>query len=61
MSEMRTWFDRHGISAAAFDHSSSGPGITFRVGFAQENDALAFAQAFGGSFNGNGEPDGAAR
>jgi hypothetical protein len=48
MSHMRTWLDHQRIEPDAFRHSSGGAGITFRVDFKLENDAAAFARAFGG-------------
>lgn len=60
MAEMRTWLDHHGIDPAEFCHSSGGRGITFRVGFHSEDDALAFARAFHGRFNNGIDPNGAA-
>jgi hypothetical protein len=60
MAEMRTWFDHHRIDPTVFDHSSEGLGITFRVGFRTQGDALAFARAFDGRFNNGTDPDGAA-
>jgi hypothetical protein len=60
MAEMRTWFDHHRIDPAEFDHSSGGPGITFRIAFHSEAAALAFARAFHGRFNNGVDPNGAA-
>jgi hypothetical protein len=51
MAEMRNWLDGDGINPTEFDHSSGGPGITFRLVFRAEGDALAFAQAFRGTLN----------
>jgi hypothetical protein len=59
MTEMRGWLDRRGINAFEFDYSRGGPGITFRIGFWRESDALAFAEAFRGRLNDGGDPDGA--
>ena len=56
--EMRTWLDYHGIKPTEFDHSSGGPGITFRLGFRREDQARAFAEAFRGWFK-TGDPNGA--
>lgn len=58
MVEMRTWLDQRGINATEFDHSSGGPGITFRVAFRQEADAIAFAKAFRGRLNNGEDADG---
>jgi hypothetical protein len=51
MVEMRAWLDHHGINPTEFDHSFGGPGITFRLGFRREADAVAFAEAFHGWLN----------
>ena len=48
MSHMRTWLDHQRVMPAAFRHSSGGAGITFRVDFKLEQEAFAFARAFGG-------------
>ncbi len=48
MKQMRAWLDRTGIEAALFDHSAGGAGITFRLGFSNEDDASAFAAEFAG-------------
>lgn len=48
MTHMRTWLDHQRVEPDAFRHSSGGAGITFRVDFKIENDAVAFARAFGG-------------
>ena len=60
MAEMRNWLYHHGVSPSEFEHSSGGPGITFRVGFRREDDAIAFARAIGGRVNNGLDPDGAA-
>jgi hypothetical protein len=59
MQQMRRWLDHHRIEAAAFDHSSGGPGITFRIFFSAETEARMFAQAFGGRLNDGANPGGA--
>jgi hypothetical protein len=48
MADMRSWLDRRKIDTEEFNYSSLGRGITFRVGFRGENQAAAFAEAFGG-------------
>jgi hypothetical protein len=48
MSHMRTWLDHRRLEPDAFRHSSGGAGITFRVDFKLEEQALAFARSFGG-------------
>lgn len=48
MSHMRTWLDHRRVEPDAFRHSAGGAGITFRVDFKVEDEALAFARAFGG-------------
>ena len=48
MADMRSWLDRRQIDTGEFDYSSLGRGIAFRVGFRSENQAAAFAEAFGG-------------
>jgi hypothetical protein len=58
MAAMRTWLDSRGVNPTAFEHSSGGPGITFRVSFREEEDALSFAQAFRGAFNQGTDPHG---
>jgi hypothetical protein len=47
MRHMRTWLDRQRVEPEAFRHSSGGAGITFRVDFKRESDAVAFARGFG--------------
>lgn len=48
MTHMRTWLDHQRIEPDAFRHSSGGAGITFRVDFKSETEAMAFGRAFGG-------------
>ena len=48
MRHMRTWLDRQRVEPEAFRHSSGGAGITFRVDFNLECEAVAFARGFGG-------------
>lgn len=48
MTHMRTWLDHQRVEPDAFRHSAGGAGITFRVDFKREHDAMAFARAFGG-------------
>jgi hypothetical protein len=60
MAEMRSWLDRHRIEPASFDHSSSGPGVVFRLGFRTDAHATAFAKAFRGRIEHGDDPHGAA-
>ncbi|HEX5455316.1 MAG TPA: hypothetical protein VFX06_16120 [Stellaceae bacterium] len=48
MRQMRTWLDHRRVEPDAFRHSIGGAGITFRVDFKLEPEALKFARAFGG-------------
>jgi hypothetical protein len=48
MTHMRTWLDHQRVEPDAFRHSAGGAGITFRVDFKLEFEAVAFARAFGG-------------
>lgn len=50
-AELRNWLDKQRLRPAAFEHSAGGPGITFRVHFAEEGQAAAFADAFNGWLN----------
>lgn len=59
--ELRGWLDRHGILPVEFEHSIGGPGITFRIGFVEEEDARTFAETFHGWLNDGVQPPGAAR
>jgi hypothetical protein len=54
-AELKTWLESHGIEPVAFEHSAGGPGITFRVHFAAEEDATAFAGIFHGRLNNGGD------
>ena len=56
MAQMRMWLDDKGINPAEFDHSSGGPGVTFRLVFRAERDAVDFAEAFHGSLNDGRQP-----
>jgi hypothetical protein len=57
MSHMRTWLDHRRIEPDAFRHSAGGAGITFRVDFKREDEALAFARVFGGRLIGVPAPN----
>ena len=48
MREMRIWLDRNQVEPEEFHHSSAPPGVAFRVGFSDQNDAAAFAEEFKG-------------
>jgi hypothetical protein len=50
-SELKGWLQRHRIDPVEFEHSTGGPGITFRVHFASKETAAAFADAFHGRVN----------
>ncbi len=58
MRDMRMWLDCNRIETEEFHHSSGPPGLAFRVGFSDRNNAAAFAKAFGGSLEG-ADPQGA--
>ena len=53
MSMMRTWLDNQKYEPIAFRYSLSEGGILFKVEFSLQDDALAFASAFGGELIGN--------
>jgi hypothetical protein len=48
MSKMRDWLDRHRVEPCVFRHSTSPSGLVFRIEFGVEEQATAFAEAFGG-------------
>jgi hypothetical protein len=48
MTKMRDWLDRHRVEPAVFRYSITPPVLVFRVEFAREEHAIAFAEAFGG-------------
>jgi hypothetical protein len=48
MKKMREWLDRHQVEPAVFRYSTIPPAVVFRVEFAGEGQAIAFAEAFGG-------------
>jgi len=50
-AELQTWLDHHRIKPVEFEHSTGGPGITFRVHFAAKKDATAFCDMFHGWLN----------
>jgi hypothetical protein len=50
-TELKTWLDSHSIRPVEFEHSTGGPGITFRVHFAAKEDAAAFCETFHGWLN----------
>jgi hypothetical protein len=50
-AELQAWLHSHRIKPVEFEHSTGGPGITFRVHFAAEKDASAFSDIFHGWLN----------
>jgi hypothetical protein len=48
MADMRSWLDRRQIDTEEFDYSSGALRIALRIGFHSEDQAAAFAEAFGG-------------
>lgn len=50
-SELKGWLQHHRIEPMEFEHSTGGPGITFRVHLASKEAAAAFADAFHGRVN----------
>lgn len=59
--ELQRWLDHQGIQPMLFERSTGGPGITFRVHFTAEPEALAFAEAFHGWLNCGSEPKNGSR
>lgn len=49
--ELKEWLQHHRVEPVEFEHSTGGPGITFRVHFASKEAAAAFADAFHGRVN----------
>jgi hypothetical protein len=47
-ARMQAWLDRHRIAVEEFGCSPGCPGLAFRIAFRAEEDAAAFADAFGG-------------
>lgn len=58
MVEMRQWLNRHGVQPECFEHSVGGPGVTYRVHFTADRDAVAFAEQFHGRLSGGADPHG---
>jgi hypothetical protein len=54
--ELQHWLDQQDIQPMLFEHSTGGPGITFRVYFAMEDEAVAFAETFDGWLDDGREP-----
>ena len=50
-SELKEWLQHHRIEPVEFEHSTGGPGITFRVHFESKEAAAAFADTFHGRVN----------
>ncbi len=59
LADMRSWLDRRQIEAEGLDYSSLGRGVAIWVGFPSEDQAAAFAEAFGGRVQST-DPHGAA-
>ena len=57
LHDMRLWFDRNRTKPEEFYHSSAPPGLAFRVGFGDRDQASAFAEAFQGCVEGD-DPQG---
>jgi len=49
MSDIREWLDRQRFEPDAFRCVTGEESVTFRLEFGNENEALACAEAFGGS------------
>jgi len=49
MSDIREWLDRRRFEPDAFRCVTGEESVTFRLEFGNENEALACAEAFGGS------------
>jgi hypothetical protein len=48
MTGMREWLDHRHFEPTTFRYTFNSPGIVCRVEFADESEAAAFAEAFGG-------------
>ena len=48
MKKMREWLDRRRIEPAVFRFNTTRRAVVFRIEFAGEDQAVAFAEAFGG-------------
>ena len=48
MKTMREWLDGHQVEPAVFRYSTSPLAVVFHIEFAGEEQAIAFAEAFGG-------------
>jgi hypothetical protein len=53
MSDMRSWLDHNRVEPAGFRYSLGTPATSFRVEFKIEEDAISFANAFGGRILGS--------
>ena len=58
---LQDWIERKCQCPAEFEHSTGGPGITFRVRFIDKRDAEAFANTFHGWLNEGSDPNGVSR
>ena len=47
MKKMREWLDRYQVEPTVFRYTTTSPAVVFRVEFAGEEQAIAFAEAFG--------------
>jgi|GEM_PF-6513897 len=57
LRDTRIWLDRNRIKPESFRHSSSPPGLAFRIELSDRDQATAFAEAFGGWVEGT-DPQG---
>jgi hypothetical protein len=48
MTAMREWLDHHRFEPSTFRYTFTAPGLLFRVDFADEAAAIAFAREFRG-------------
>jgi hypothetical protein len=52
----RAWLDHRHFEPGLFRYRFDGPRIVFEISFAIEAEAVAFAEAFGGTQQGHEEP-----
>lgn len=48
MTAMREWLDHRRFQPSTFRHTSTSPGVVFRLDFSAEAEAAVFAKEFGG-------------